>query len=75
MDAKYKPVKILNAAGLKEKMEMDLYFLCDELFMIYHALKQKHKHKHKHNSNVVLTLSLQVFDQMQRPNYDNVCAI
>jgi hypothetical protein len=71
MDAKYKPVKILNAAGLKEKMEMDLYFLCDELFMIYHALKQKHKH----NSNVVLTLSLQVFDQMQRPNYDNVCAI
>jgi hypothetical protein len=35
MDTKYKPVKILNAAGVKEKMEMDLYVLCDELFIMH----------------------------------------
>jgi hypothetical protein len=42
MVAKYKPVKVLSALEVEERMELGLCFLCDELFTPYHAMK-KHK--------------------------------
>jgi hypothetical protein len=42
MAAKYKPLKVLSALKVEERMELGLCFLCDELFTLDHAMK-KHK--------------------------------
>jgi hypothetical protein len=39
--ATYKPVKILNALEVEEKMELGLCFLCDEPFTLEHQLLHK----------------------------------